>query len=140
MVSEEISLFDELDLIEREDEAQSSFQSMSLDEKEQELRYCQNGLWLVYKAMLTFYQFPTHGVTLTPPCIDWKDRELRRYGDFKKEREVYKEVFRKIDTYIAIQEKLFELKDVMNKGPYIYVTDHLERRILRAISSKTKSA
>ena len=133
MIVEEISLFDELEQVEREEQAQVAFQQLSLDEKERELRYCQNGLWVVYRQMLTFYQFPAYGITLSQACIDWKDRELRKHGDFKKSRDLYKEDFRKFTTYEEIGAKLSELKGIMNQGPYLYVTDYLERRIKRAL-------
>lgn len=82
MTVETISLFDELEDIYKEE---TIAPSSDFEESDQEtkLRYYQNQLWTVYKRMILFYQFPMSGIFISQKCIDWKDVELRKFGDFK---------------------------------------------------------
>ncbi|HEL2413280.1 TPA: hypothetical protein TZW92_001846 [Streptococcus suis] len=134
MTVETISLFDELEDIYKEE---TIAPSSDFEESDQEtkLRYYQNQLWTVYKRMILFYQFPMSGIFISQKCIDWKDVELRKFGDFKKNREEYKAAFRQIDTYSEILEKLLELKAVMLTGDYLYVTETFEKKLRKLVSN-----
>lgn len=135
MTIETISLFDELEDI-YEDESTALSSDFEASDQEAKLRYYQNQLWTVYKRMMLFYQFPMSGIFISQKCIDWKDAELRKFGDFKKNREEYKAVFRQIDTYSEILEKLLELKVVMLTGDYLYVTETIEKKLRKLISNQ----
>ena len=135
MTIETISLFDELEDI-YEDESTALSYDFEASDQEAKLRYYQNQLWTVYKRMMLFYQFPMSGIFISQKCIDWKDAELRKFGDFKKNREEYKAVFRQIDTYSEILEKLLELKVVMLTGDYLYVTETIEKKLRKLISNQ----
>lgn len=134
MTVETISLFDELEDIYKEE---TIAPSSDFEESDQEtkLRYYQNQLWTVYKRMMLFYQFPMSGIFISQKCIDWKDAELRKFGDFKKNREKYKAAFRQIDTHSEILEKLLELKAVMLTGDYLYVTETFEKKLSKLVSN-----
>ena len=134
MTIETISLFDELEDI-YEDESTALSSDFEASDQEAKLRYYQNQLWTVYKRMMLFYQFPMSGIFISQKCIDWKDAELRKFGDFKKNREEYKAVFRQIDTYSEILEKLLELKVVMLTGDYLYVTETFEKKLSKLVSN-----
>ena len=135
MTIETISLFDELEDI-YEDESTALSYDFEASDQEAKLRYYQKQLWTVYKRMMLFYQFPMSGIFISQKCIDWKDAELRKFGDFKKNREEYKAVFRQIDTYSEILEKLLELKVVMLTGDYLYVTETIEKKLRKLISNQ----
>ena len=134
MTVETISLFDELEDI-YEDESTAPCSDFEVSDQEAQLRYCQNQLWTVYKRMMLFYQFPMSGIFISQKCINWKDAELRKFGDFKKNREKYKDTFRQVDTYSEILNKLLELKDVMLTGDYLYVTETFEKKLRKLVSN-----
>ncbi len=139
---EEISLFDVFENEEKEihepivdeKEAREHEANQTKIKEDEEPKYtdfmiCQNRLWIIYKEMIRKYQFPNYMVTVTTKCSDWKDKELRRHGDFKKNRLKYKQDFRDLTTVDQLQEKLKELKAVMDSGNFHYHTAYLENML-----------
>lgn len=137
---EEISLFDIFEdeklgpMIEDEKVARDPKNNLVGSKADEEPIYsdfmlCQNKLWQIYKTMINAYQFPSYTVIVTTKCNDWKDKELRKHGEFKKNILKYKQDFRNLTTVEQLQEKLGELKAVMDSGNFHYHTEHLEKAL-----------
>ena len=118
-----------LDEQERVKEEQNNFQRASPSDKKLVFKKVQNMLWYVYRCMMMYYSHPNSVIPLSQICVDWKDKELRKHGDFQKNIEAYKDDFKQLTDYQKVKNKLLELKSIMSKGNYIFYTEPLEQAI-----------